>query len=160
MLAVEVDEALLALGRGDTSGARAVLYDDGGRAPSYDHALTVIELSRRLPAVSAPEHLARARALRVAGEVAAAADAVEHAIARGDFSRRIQISSRTEIGDLAETFNLMTDDLEKYVEQLKQAANENHELFLGSIRTLAAAIDGGAARRKLEQLAEFTRING
>jgi len=35
----------------------------------------------------------------------------------------------------------MTDDLEKYVEQLKQAAHENHELFLGSIRTLAAAID-------------------
>ncbi len=64
-----------------------------------------------------------------------------HAIARGDFSRRIQINSRTEIGDLAETFNLMTDDLEKYVEQLKQAAHENHELFLGSIRTLAAAID-------------------
>jgi methyl-accepting chemotaxis protein len=63
-----------------------------------------------------------------------------HAIARGDFSRRIQISSRTEIGDLAETFNLMTDDLEKYVEQLKQAAHENHELSWLH-RTLAAAID-------------------
>ena len=49
--------------------------------------------------------------------------------------------SRTEIGELAQTFNLMTDDLERYVERLKQAAQENHELFLGSIRTLAAAID-------------------
>jgi HD-GYP domain-containing protein (c-di-GMP phosphodiesterase class II) len=63
------------------------------------------------------------------------------AIAKGDFSRRVQLPSRTEIGELANTFNIMTDDLEKYVEQLKQAAQENHELFLGSIRTLAAAID-------------------
>jgi HD-GYP domain-containing protein (c-di-GMP phosphodiesterase class II) len=64
-----------------------------------------------------------------------------HAIAKGDFSRRVHLPSRTEIGELANTFNLMTDDLQKYVEQLKQAAQENHELFLGSIRTLAAAID-------------------
>jgi len=63
------------------------------------------------------------------------------AIAKGDFSQRITLTSRTEIGELAQTFNLMTDDLERYVERLKQAAQENHELFLGSIRTLAAAID-------------------
>jgi HD-GYP domain-containing protein (c-di-GMP phosphodiesterase class II) len=63
------------------------------------------------------------------------------AIAKGDFSRRVNLPSRTEIGELASTFNIMTDDLEKYVEQLKQAAQENHELFLGSIRTLGAAID-------------------
>ncbi len=63
------------------------------------------------------------------------------AIAKGDFSRRVNLPSRTEIGELATTFNLMSDDLEKYVEQLKQAAQDNHELFLGSIRTLAAAID-------------------
>ncbi|MFQ5695289.1 MAG: HAMP domain-containing protein, partial [Terriglobia bacterium] len=63
------------------------------------------------------------------------------AIAKGDFSRRVNLPGRTEIGELADTFNVMTDDLEKYVEQLKQAAQENHELFLGSIRTLAAAID-------------------
>jgi len=62
-------------------------------------------------------------------------------IAKGDFSRRVHLSSRTEIGELADTFNLMTADLERYVERLKQAAQENHELFLGSIRTLAAAID-------------------
>jgi len=63
------------------------------------------------------------------------------AIAKGDFSQRVNLPSRTEIGELASTFNLMSEDLEKFVEQLKQAAQENHELFLGSIRTLAAAID-------------------
>jgi len=63
------------------------------------------------------------------------------AIAKGDFSQRVTLTSRTEIGELAQTFNLMTNDLEQYVERLKQAAQENHELFIGSIRTLAAAID-------------------
>ena len=35
----------------------------------------------------------------------------------------------------------MAGDIEQYVERLKQAAAENRELFLGSIRMLAAAID-------------------
>ena len=63
------------------------------------------------------------------------------AIARGDFSQRIQLESRTEIGELAATFNQMTGELEQYVAQLKRAAEENHELFLSSIRTIAAAVD-------------------
>ena len=63
------------------------------------------------------------------------------AIARGDFSQRIQLQSRTEIGELAATFNEMTGELEQYVAQLKRAAEENHELFLSSIRTIAAAVD-------------------
>ncbi len=63
------------------------------------------------------------------------------AIARGDFSRRILLESRTEIGELAKTFNTMTDELERYVEQLKRAAEENHELFMASIRMIAAAVD-------------------
>ncbi len=63
------------------------------------------------------------------------------AIARGDFSQRIHLKSRTEIGELAATFNQMTGELEQYVAQLKRAAEENHELFLSSIRTIAAAVD-------------------
>jgi anthranilate phosphoribosyltransferase len=39
------------------------------------------------------------------------------------------------------------------------AAGKSERLEDG-VRLAAAAIDGGAARRKLEQLAEFTRING
>ncbi len=63
------------------------------------------------------------------------------AIARGDFSRRVQLRSRTEFGELAETFNRMTDDLERFVYDLKRAAEENHALFLGSIQMLAGAVD-------------------
>jgi putative nucleotidyltransferase with HDIG domain len=42
---------------------------------------------------------------------------------------------------LAETFNHMAGDIEQFIEQLREAADQNHELFLGSIRMLAAAID-------------------
>jgi HD-GYP domain-containing protein (c-di-GMP phosphodiesterase class II) len=63
------------------------------------------------------------------------------AIARGDFSRRVELTSRTEIGELASTFNHMTDDLERFVFDLKRAAEENHALFLGSIQMLAGAVD-------------------
>lgn len=63
------------------------------------------------------------------------------AIARGDFSRRVELDSRTEIGELATTFNTMSQELERYVEDLKRAAEENHALFLGSIQMLAGAVD-------------------
>ena len=63
------------------------------------------------------------------------------AIAHGDFSQRVKVSSRTEIGELAETFNSMTSDLERFVFDLKRAAEENRALFLSSIQMLAGAVD-------------------
>ena len=63
------------------------------------------------------------------------------ALARGDFSQRVRLWSRTEIGELAETFNTMSDELERYVQDLKQAAEENRALFMGSIQMLAGAVD-------------------
>jgi HD-GYP domain-containing protein (c-di-GMP phosphodiesterase class II) len=63
------------------------------------------------------------------------------ALARGDFSQRVHLWSRTEIGELAETFNTMSQELEHFVEDLKRAAEENRALFLGSIQMLAGAVD-------------------
>lgn len=63
------------------------------------------------------------------------------AISRAEFHERVQVTGAAEISELAETFNHMAGDIEEYVERLKQAAAENRELFLGSIRMLAAAID-------------------
>ncbi len=63
------------------------------------------------------------------------------AISRAEFHERVVVRGAAEIGELAETFNHMAGDIEEYVERLKQAAEENRELFLGSIRMLAAAID-------------------
>ncbi len=64
-----------------------------------------------------------------------------HAIARGDFSQRVHLKSRTEIGELASTFNFMSEELEHFVLDLKRAAAENRELFMSSIQMLAGAVD-------------------
>ncbi len=63
------------------------------------------------------------------------------AIASGDFSQRVHVKSRTEIGELASTFNHMTEDLERFVHDLKRAAEENRALFINSIQMLAGAVD-------------------
>ncbi len=62
-------------------------------------------------------------------------------IAGGDFSHRVNLKSRTEFGELAQTFNTMSDDLEQFVDELKKAAQENRTLFLNSIQMLAGAVD-------------------
>jgi HD-GYP domain-containing protein (c-di-GMP phosphodiesterase class II) len=63
------------------------------------------------------------------------------AIARGDFSQRVHLKTRTEIGELATTFNTMSEELEQFVEDLRRAADENRNLFMGSIQMLAGAVD-------------------
>ena len=63
------------------------------------------------------------------------------ALAKGDFSQRVHLWSRTEIGELAQTFNTMSEELERFVEDLKRAADENRALFMGSIQMLAGAVD-------------------
>jgi HD-GYP domain-containing protein (c-di-GMP phosphodiesterase class II) len=63
------------------------------------------------------------------------------AISRGEFHERAPVRGAAEISELAQTFNNMAGDIENFIDRLKQAADENHELFLGSIRMLAAAID-------------------
>ena len=63
------------------------------------------------------------------------------AISRGEFHQRSVARGALEISELAENFNKMAGDIEEFIEKLKQAAEENRELFIGSIRMLAAAID-------------------
>jgi len=62
-------------------------------------------------------------------------------IAAGKYQQRVDIRSHNEIGELADNFNSMSGAIENAVEQLKKAANENHLLFINSVRMLAAAID-------------------
>ena len=63
-------------------------------------------------------------------------------IAAGDFSSRVETRNITEIGTLGETFNVMSDRLEEHIAKLAAAAKENRELFVGTVKALAAAIDG------------------
>jgi HD-GYP domain-containing protein (c-di-GMP phosphodiesterase class II) len=85
-----------------------------------------------------------------------------HRIAGGDFTRRIHVRSRTELGELGESFNLMTDQLEKHIEDLRRAAEENRQLFIGTVKALAAAIDGKDpyTRGHSERVARFSLAIG
>jgi HD-GYP domain-containing protein (c-di-GMP phosphodiesterase class II) len=65
-----------------------------------------------------------------------------HRIASGDFSQRIEVTSRTELGDLGNSFNVMTDQVERFIGDLQKSAQEIRELFIGTVKGLAAAIDG------------------
>ena len=62
-------------------------------------------------------------------------------IASGNYQQRVDVKTNNEIGDLADNFNVMSGAIEKSIEQLKKAANENHQLFINAVRMLAAAID-------------------
>lgn len=68
--------------------------------------------------------------------------AAAHRISSGDFSQRIEVRDRTELGELGQSFNLMTDQVERFIKDLKASIAENRELFLGTVKSLAAAIDG------------------
>lgn len=63
-------------------------------------------------------------------------------IASGDFSTRVDAKGISEIGALGEAFNVMSDNVEEHIAKLAKAAEENRELFVGTVKALAAAIDG------------------
>jgi HD-GYP domain-containing protein (c-di-GMP phosphodiesterase class II) len=62
-------------------------------------------------------------------------------IAQRDFTQRAEITSRTEIGELAATFNQMAEDIQRYIGNLKMASEQNRQLFIDSIEMIAAAVD-------------------
>ncbi|HUF77599.1 MAG TPA: HD domain-containing phosphohydrolase, partial [Thermoanaerobaculia bacterium] len=65
-----------------------------------------------------------------------------HAIAAGSFGRRMEDRGLpAELSELARDFNRMSGHVERSVSQLQEAARVNRELFIGSIRAFAAAID-------------------
>jgi putative nucleotidyltransferase with HDIG domain len=65
-----------------------------------------------------------------------------HEIAAGSFGGRVEMQGLSfELADLAEDFNRMSGHVESYVQQLREAAQANRDLFIGSLRAFAAAID-------------------
>ncbi|HXI02828.1 MAG TPA: HD domain-containing phosphohydrolase, partial [Candidatus Saccharimonadales bacterium] len=62
-------------------------------------------------------------------------------LAAGDFGTSVEVRSRSEMGELADTFNLMAEEIRNHIQRLDQALDENQQLLLGTIRALAAAID-------------------
>jgi HD-GYP domain-containing protein (c-di-GMP phosphodiesterase class II) len=62
-------------------------------------------------------------------------------LAGGDYGTRVTVRSRNEVGFLAEAFNHMGAEIQKAIDEIRQAARTNKELFMGAIRMLATAID-------------------
>jgi HD-GYP domain-containing protein (c-di-GMP phosphodiesterase class II) len=62
-------------------------------------------------------------------------------IAEGNLAVRAHVRGEDEIALLGSNFNDMAANIEALVRKLKQALRQNQELFLETIRTLAAAID-------------------
>ena len=85
---------------------------------------------------------------------------ISHQIAAGNFDRRVPPGGLTyEVVELGEDFNRMSEYVERYVDQLKQAAKANRQLFISSIRAFAAAIDAKDpyTRGHSERVARFSR---
>jgi HAMP domain-containing protein len=62
-------------------------------------------------------------------------------LAGGDYDTRVSVKSNNEVGVLAETFNQMSDEIQKAFLEIQRQADVNKELFMGAIRMLANAID-------------------
>ncbi|MGD8376617.1 MAG: HAMP domain-containing protein, partial [Acidobacteriota bacterium] len=67
--------------------------------------------------------------------------AAARAFAAGNLETRVEVSARNELGVLGDTFNSMASEIRDQLDKLREAAVENRELFLGTIRALAVAID-------------------
>jgi HD-GYP domain-containing protein (c-di-GMP phosphodiesterase class II) len=87
---------------------------------------------------------------------------VAQKIAVGDYSTRAESKSFSEFGTLGEAFNLMSDKVQEQIEKLARAAEENRELFVGTVKALAAAIDGKDryTRGHSERVARFSMAIG
>ncbi len=62
-------------------------------------------------------------------------------ISEGKLSERLELGGEDELARLGRNFNQMAENIESLVRRLKHALRQNQELFLETIRTLAAAID-------------------
>ena len=82
---------------------------------------------------------------------------VTSAVADGDLTRRVPVSTHNELGRLGENFNSMADEIERYIGSLRLALQENQELLVDSIRALAAAIDAKSpyTRGHSERVSEY-----
>ena len=83
-----------------------------------------------------------------------------HEIADGNFGGNVEMKGLTfELADLAEDFNRMSGHVASYIQQLRQAAQANRELFIGSLRAFVAAVDAKDpyTRGHSERVAAYSR---
>ncbi len=87
---------------------------------------------------------------------------VSRDLAKGNFSRRANVKSKNEIGELARAFNAMADDIQDYIRRVEAAAEETKQLFMDSIRAIANALDAKDpyTRGHSERVSAYSMIIG
>jgi HD-GYP domain-containing protein (c-di-GMP phosphodiesterase class II) len=83
------------------------------------------------------------------------------AIDGGDIGQRVSVGGvGREFQSLAENFNRMGSHVEEHIARLREAAQANEDLFFGTMRAFAAAIDAKDpyTRGHSERVAEHTRV--
>jgi signal transduction histidine kinase len=104
---------------------------------------------------------------RILAPVKALTSVAKH-LGRGDFSQRVQVKDKGELGELAQTFNAMASDLER-AEQLRRnmVADVAHELrtplsnirgYLEAIRDEVIKPDDDTIRSLNEEAAQLSRL--
>jgi HD-GYP domain-containing protein (c-di-GMP phosphodiesterase class II) len=124
----------------DDSGWGVVVQTDKGKA--YRTAIELRNESFRTAAIVAA--LAIVLGTLFAGEISRPVQKLAEGarrLAGGDYGTRVSVRSRNEVGILADAFNQMGEEIQKAIEEIRRRAEENEELFMGSIRMLANAID-------------------
>lgn len=81
-------------------------------------------------------------------------------VAGGEYGRRVAIKANNELGMLADHFNVMSEEIRHTIEDLSHQKELNDQLFISSIRSLAAAIDARDpyTRGHSERVRRFARI--
>lgn len=81
-------------------------------------------------------------------------------LGRGEFQTRVKVRGNNEVAVLGDTFNVMGQRIEEAIQKVSEAAETNRELFIGSIRMLANAIDAKDpyTRGHSERVAYFSTV--
>ena len=124
----------------DDSGWGVIVQSDVDTA-----YFTAIDLKRKsLRVVAIVTALAVVLGFLFAGEISRPVQkltAAARRLAGGDYGTPVTVRSGNEVGVLADAFNQMGEEIQKAIEEIRRRAEENKELFMGSIRMLANAID-------------------
>lgn len=81
-------------------------------------------------------------------------------LAEGDYATRVDVATKNEVGVLAGAFNHMGGEIQKHIQDIRLAAETNKELFMGTIKMLANAIDEKDVytRGHSERVAHYSQI--
>ncbi len=82
-----------------------------------------------------------------------------HEIAHGNYSKKVTIQSNDEMGDLASTFNYMTEQVKASIEEVNEAKSRLEAVFLSMFEGVMVVDVNGSILLINETLKHFLKIN-